>query len=105
MYHILCPGLLKLILAIARNYSLQEITSLCTLMFLREIRSQAKTRVYASPTHSGLTINQAEKAAQQGSPEPCWPQISFAVMNFEEEFDSLVCSHAPGHVDPRFLLI
>mmetsp|Transcript_30045 Transcript_30045/g.77096 ORF Transcript_30045/g.77096 Transcript_30045/m.77096 type:complete len:312 (-) Transcript_30045:1542-2477(-) len=55
---------------------------------------QAKTRVYASPTHSGLTINQAEKAAQQGSPEPCWPQISFAVMNFEEEFDSLVVPEA-----------
>jgi len=56
---------------------------------LSEPLVKAHSRVYASPATTPLSVDTESRDALAESPLPCWPEISFAVANFEEEFESL----------------
>ncbi len=45
-------------------------------------------QVYASPTRTAVNLDDSRGDAAQ--PEPCYPNICFAVDNFNDAFDDLV---------------
>lgn len=59
------------------------------LFFSRLPFLQVSKAVYASTTKSQLNLN--KKRADDANPTLTYPDISFAVENFEEAFESLVC--------------
>ena len=55
---------------------------------------QVSKAVYASTTKSQLNLN--KQRANESQPALTYPDISFAVENFEEAFESLVMSRLQG---------
>lgn len=50
---------------------------------------QVRKAVYASTTKSQLNLN--NQKVEESNPNLTYPDMSFAVDNFEEAFESLVC--------------
>jgi len=56
---------------------------------------EVHSKVYASPNQTQLSCTADSREELPEKPDICWPDISFAVSNFEEEFESMVPSFLP----------
>mmetsp|Transcript_7962 Transcript_7962/g.22807 ORF Transcript_7962/g.22807 Transcript_7962/m.22807 type:complete len:230 (-) Transcript_7962:193-882(-) len=65
---------------------------LCRDTSLRNPEVEVHSKVYASPNQTQLSCTADSREELPEKPDICWPDISFAVSNFEEEFESMVVS-------------
>ena len=52
-------------------------------------------RVYASPVTTSVNLERPDARAGIGSTRPCYPNLCFAVENFDDTFSDQVCVPCP----------